>query len=161
MVLLLRGFLPEACAATDEETAMKTGAAPEWLKISELPRVAWMIDGMLEAAQEMYPILQAAREKPHVMDDATINRVYDGYGTQLEDLWLYEEQLRRFGKDKTSAEQGREIDRLTSQLMKLRSTLTDCLKLADEISEGTINKIIAMDDMQLAFEVLSGKRKLP
>ena len=140
---------------------MKTGAAPEWLKISELPRVAWMIDGMLEAAEEVYSTLQQARNKPHVMDDFTINCVYEVHGTQLEDLWLYEEQLRRFEKEKTHAEQGREIDRLTSQLMKLRATLTNCIKLADEISEGTIDKIMAMDDLQLAFEVMLGKRKLP
>ena len=48
------------------------------------------------------------------MDDSTINRVYEVHGTQLEDLWLYEEQLRRFEKEKTKAEQGREIDRLTA-----------------------------------------------
>jgi hypothetical protein len=140
---------------------MKTGAVPEWLKISELPRVAWMVDGMLEAAEEVHGSLQAAREKPHVMDDFTINRVYEVHGGQLEDLWLYEEQLRRFEKEKTKAEQGREIDRLTAQLVKLRATLTRCITLADEIREGTIDKIMAMDDMQLGLEVALGKRKLP
>ena len=140
---------------------MKTGAAPQWLNISELPRVAWMIDGMLEAATEVQGSLQAAREKPHVMDDVTLNRVYEVHGSQLEDLWLYEEQLRRFEKAKTHAEQGKEIDRLTLQLMELRTTLTSCLKLADEISQGTIHTILAMDDLQLGLEVILGKRKRP
>lgn len=140
---------------------MKTGPTPQWLNISELPRIAWMIDGMLEAAEEVSAILQEAREKPHVMDDGTINRVYEVHGTQLEDLWLYEEQLHRFEKEKTNAEQGKEIDRLTSQLIQLRTTLTSCLKLADEISQGTIDKIMAMDDLQLGLEVLLGKRKPP
>ncbi len=140
---------------------MKTGPSPQWMKISEMPRVAWMIDGMLETAEEVYNSLQEARKTPHVMDDHTINRVYEVHGTQLEDLWLYEEQLRRFEKEKTNADQGKEIDRLTTQLMKLRGVLTSCIKLADEIREGTLNKIMAMDDEQLALEVLLGKRKLP
>jgi len=140
---------------------MKTGASPQWMKISEMERVAWMIDGMLESAEEVCRNLQEARKKPHIMDNHTINRVYEVHGTQLEDLWLYEEQLRRFEKEKTNAEQGRKIDRLTAQLMKLRGVLTSCIKLADEISEGTINKIMAMDEEQLALEALRGKRKLP
>src|SRR5438067_802507 len=98
---------------------MKTGPSPQWLKISELPRVAWMIDGMLEGAQEVYATLQIAVKKPQGMDDYTIDRVYEVHGTQLEDLWLYEEQLGRFRKEKTNLEQGNEIDRLTAQLTKL------------------------------------------
>lgn len=140
---------------------MKTGATPQWLNISELPRIAWMMDGMLEAAEEVYIVLQEAREKSHVMEDSTTRRVYEVHGRQLEDLWLYEEQLRRFEKEKTNGEQGKEIDRLTSQLMKLRTMLTHCIKLADKISEGTIDKIMAMDDLQLGLEVMLGKRKRP
>ncbi|QBD75162.1 hypothetical protein EPA93_03795 [Ktedonosporobacter rubrisoli] len=140
---------------------MKTGPSPQWLKITEMPRVAWMIDGMLEAAEEVYGSLQQAREKPHVMDDLAINRVYEVHGSQLEDLWLYEEQLRRFEKEMTSADQGKEIDRLTAQLVKLRGVLAASLKLADEIREGTLNRIMEMDDGQLAIEVMQGKRKPP
>jgi hypothetical protein len=35
---------------------------------------------MLEAATEVHISLQAAREKPHVMDDFTIYRVYEVHG---------------------------------------------------------------------------------
>lgn len=140
---------------------MKAGPTPQWMKISEMPRVAWMIDGMLEAAEQVHSSLRGAKEKPHTIDDYTIDRIYEVHGTQLDELWLYEEQLRRFEKEKTSVEQGKEIDRLTAQVMKLRGVLNSCIKLAEEIREGTINRIMEMDSTQLATEVILGKRKLP
>ena len=35
-----------------------------------------------------------------------------------------------------------------------------CLTLTDEMKEGTIDKILAKDDVELAIEFLMGKRKL-
>jgi hypothetical protein len=54
----------------------------------------------------------------------------------------------------------REIERLTDQLSALRQVLTLCLALVDEMKDGTIDKILAKDDVELAIEFLMGKRKL-
>jgi hypothetical protein len=56
--------------------------------------------------------------------------------------------------------QRHEIGRLTDQLTELRQVLTACLALADEMKDGTIEKILAKDDVELALEFLLGKRKL-
>jgi hypothetical protein len=53
-----------------------------------------------------------------------------------------------------------EIGRLTDQLTELRQVLTACMALADEMKDGTIEKILAKDDVELALEFLMGKRKL-
>ena len=57
------------------------------------------------------------------------------------------------------AAQARELTRLGGQLDALRRTLTVSLALAEELQAGTIEKILAKDDVELAMEYLLGKRK--
>ena len=54
-----------------------------------------------------------------------------------------------------------DIERLNSWIHKIKEINERVLELAKLISENTIDKILAKDDMELALEVLSGKRKLP
>jgi hypothetical protein len=133
---------------------------PNWQPVSFLPSIAEMIDGMLESAQEVHISLQQASTQPHIMDDYTIGRVHEVHGTQLHDLWLYEEQLARWQNDSPTQMQCHEIGRLTDQLTELRRVLAACLALADEMKDGTIEKMLAKDDVELALEFLMGKRKL-
>lgn len=133
---------------------------PNWQPISFLPAIAEMIDGMLESAKEVHGSLQQARSRPHVMDDYTIGRVREVHGTQLDDLWLYEEQLSRWQTPTPPAAQQQEISRLNQQLTELRGVLTATLALADEMKDGTIEKILAKDDVELGLEFLMGKHKL-
>jgi hypothetical protein len=131
---------------------------PNWQPISFLPNIAWMIDGMLESAQEVHGSLQQARLRPHVMDDYTISRVCEAHGTQLDDLWLYEKQLSRWQTPAPSKAEQQEITRLNQQLAELRRVLTSTLALADEMKDHTIEKILAKDDFELGLELLMGKR---
>ena len=133
---------------------------PNWQSISFLPQIAEMIDGMLESAQSVLDSLERARTRPHIMDDYTLGRVREVHGTQLNDLWLYEEQLSRWTKESPTEKQRTEIERLTDQLTTLRQVFTLCLALADEMKDGTIDQILAKDDVELASEFLMGKRKL-
>jgi hypothetical protein len=75
-----------------------SGASPKLAAHHFMPSIAEMIDGMLESAEEVHGSLQVARTRLHVMDDYTLGRVRDVHGTQLDDLWLYEEQLSRWQK---------------------------------------------------------------
>ena len=138
----------------------ESNQTPNWQPISFLPQIAEMIDGMLESAQNVHDSLQQASTQPHVMDDYTLGRVREVHGTQLNDLWLYEEQLSRWTQGSPTETQRREIGRLTDQLSILRHVLTLCLTLTDEMKDGTIDKILAKDDVELAIEFLMDKRKL-
>ena len=131
----------------------------KWQPIGFLPQITEMIDGMLTSAQEVHDNLKRARTRPHIMDDYTLGRVREVHGTQLNDLWLYEEQLSRWTKDSPTERQRSEIGRLTDQLSALRQVLTLCLTLTDEMKDGTIDQILAEDDVELAIEFLMGKRK--
>ncbi len=147
-------------AKTKEGNPVADGQTPNWQPISFLPELAEMVDGMLASAEEVYGSLQQAQDRPHVMDDYTIGRVREVHTTQRNDLWLYEEQLARWQHTMPTLAQETEIKRLQRQLDQLRSVLTVCLALTDELKEGTIDKVLGKSDVELAIEVLTGKRKL-
>jgi hypothetical protein len=138
---------------------MPEDRVPQWHPISALPMIAQALDGMLESAEDVLQSLEQARPRPHVLDDYTIGRVREAHGTQLNDLWWYTEQLARWQRANPAPAQQQELERLTHQVAALRRVLTASLALAEELQAGTIEKVLAKDDVELAFEFLLGKRK--
>jgi hypothetical protein len=114
---------------------------PQWQPIERLPLVASHIDGMLESATEQYETLQLAKPKPFVLDDYTVGRVIDVFTTQQGDLWLFDEQLRRW-------------ERLAGQMLQLHEVIAAILRLAHELKERTIEKVLAKSDVELGLEML-------
>jgi len=129
---------------------------PTWQPISQLALIASLIDMALDDADEQDATLQEATPKPHVLDDYTVGRVKTVYTEQRDDLWLYEEQLRRWGAQALTLAQRREVERLTGQLGRLRERIGAILALADELAAGTIEKVLAKDDVELGLEMLLG-----
>ena len=127
---------------------------PQWQPIERVALIAHHIDGMLESAEEQYETLQLARPKPHVLDDYTVGRVIQVYTVQRDDLWLFDEQLRRWEAGQLTAAQGKEVERLVSQMKRLREVITAILALADELKEHTIEKVMAKSDVELGIEAL-------
>jgi len=130
-------------------------ATPNWQPIDKLPLIAPMIDGMLEAAEEQYPSLQDARSRPYVLDDYTVGRVVEVYTAQRNDLWLYEEQLRRWAALTLSTGQRREVKRLSVQMGRLRAVIDAILTLADDLKVGTIERVLSKSDLELGLDFLS------
>jgi ribosomal protein L16 Arg81 hydroxylase len=139
----------------------KSDMTPNWQPISALPKIAYITDEMLNETQEQYETLLEAREKPHVLDDYTVDRVHSAFTTQLEDVSLFDEQLSRWKKGKLDSDQRQEVERLTKQTEELRKACQQILSLAAELKKGTINRILEKSDAELALDVLSGKLKLP
>ncbi len=127
---------------------------PQWQPITQLALIASHIDGMLEAAQEQYQTLQPARAKPHVLDDYTVGRVTDVFTAQKNDLWLFEEQLKRWAAQSLTARQRTEVQRLTTQMARLRQVITDILALADELKKGTIEQVLGKSDEEIGLDFL-------
>jgi hypothetical protein len=46
-----------------------------WQPISQIPLIASIIDGALDDTRDHVGTLSEARSRPHVLDDATIDRV--------------------------------------------------------------------------------------
>ncbi|MCU0533947.1 MAG: hypothetical protein MUD14_08625 [Hydrococcus sp. Prado102] len=134
---------------------------PNWQPISSLPLIATAIDGMLEGAREQYPALEQAKNRPGALDDFTIERVVSVYTQQASDLWLYEEQLRRWKEQKLTQAQHLEVTRLEGQLEQLRAQIDAILSLAKALKPMTIESLMGKSDLEIAIDVLSGKLQLP
>ena len=139
----------------------KSDMTPNRQPISALPMIAYIIDGMQHEAQGQHENLLEAMEKPHVLDDYTVDRVHSVYSTQLDDVLLFDEQLSHWKKGQLDSDQRQEVERLTRQTDELRKICQQILSLAAELKKGTINRILEKSDVELALDVLSGKLKLP
>lgn len=139
---------------------MSDSPTPRFHPISALPMIAEIIDGMLAEAQDQWNNLDAVRDMPHVLDDATVERAIRCYSEQRTYVPIYKEQLARWAKLELTAEQRSEVTRLQGQIADLDRSLSHILKLADELEENTIEKTMAKDDAELAIDVLNGKLKM-
>jgi hypothetical protein len=106
-------------------------------------------------------MLGEAREKPHVMDDMTLNRAISNHRKYLEGAWVYDEQLTRWKKENPTGDQSKEIERLTGQMVKYRKMCEDIIAVSEEVKKGSINRILEMSDEEVAIAVLTGKLKMP
>ena len=134
---------------------------PEWQPIERLPLIAEMIDGYVADAQEQEQTLREAKQRPHVFDDALVDRIDKVYGDALEMTGLFEQQLRRWRNSGLTVDQKRDVARLEGQVLCLRRGLTTILALAAEIRQGTIDRVMDKSDLELGLEVLLGIRPPP
>lgn len=127
---------------------------PNWQPLSALPLVAHIIDGSLSSNEEQYQTLLQAKDRPYILDDALVARVIRLYTEQQDDHWVMEEQLARWKKLNLSEAQRQEIERLEGQLARDKELIEAVLELADELKEGTIEKMLGKDDAELGLEEL-------
>lgn len=146
--------------ATHLEITDMNQETPHWQPISELPMIASLIDGMVTDTTEQWETLQLAKDRPHVLGSALVERIQRAYSGQLNTSGLFKEQLTRWQNEQLSTAQANEVLRLQGQVEKLRTNLSHILGLADEIKDKTIDKILEKDDFELGLDVLLGKQKL-
>ena len=105
----------------------------------------------------MYSLFSQVEEKPWVLDDATIHRTIRLYQERLEIIDDYFEQIARWKKEKLTAYQKQEIERLKSAIGETRELAQAVLDLANKIKANMIDQILARDKGKLALDVLLGK----
>ena len=127
-----------------------------WQPISEMPLIARMIDGALDDTREHLETLSEARVRPHVLDDATIDRTERVHAEQLQFIDIYAQQISRWRTGKPSKDQIRELDRMEAQNGHLRAATADVLALASELRKGTIERVMDMSDLDLGLQALLG-----
>jgi hypothetical protein len=129
-----------------------------WQPISQIPLIASMIDGALRDTSDHFQTLAKACARPHVLDDATIDRVECVHREQLAFVDIYTEQLRRWRAEAPSARQRQELDRLEEQNHHLRQVTADVLALAAKLREGTIDRVMQRSDLELGLQTLLASR---
>ena len=128
-----------------------------WQPLSQMPLISSMIDTALEDTREHLSTLAEARERPHVLDDATIDRTEQVHSEQLQFVGIYAEQISHWRSETQSLAQGRELDRMEEQNGRLRSVTADVLALAGELRKGTIERVMDMSDVELGLQALLGR----
>ncbi len=76
------------------------------------------------------------------------------FGERKEFLGIYAEQLARWKALNLNATQRIEVERLLRQLEKLVRVNAEILTLANQLQEGTIEKVLGKSDLQLGLEAL-------
>jgi hypothetical protein len=76
-----------------------------WQPISAMPLIASMIDDALDDTRDHLKTLSEARTRPHVLDDATIDRAERVHNEQLEFVDIYAQQISRWRAETPSAEE--------------------------------------------------------
>ena len=133
---------------------MADDPAPHWQPLAALPLIASLIDGELADGQEHHATLLSVRDQPYVLDDATVERSIKLHTEQRDFLGVFAEQLARWRHEQPTDAQRRELDRLDGQIERLRAVLEDILKLAEELKQGTIERVLAKSDLELGLEAL-------
>jgi len=128
-----------------------------WQPLTFLPKIRYMINGMLDAAQQTYEPLRQIK----VHDDYTIQRIFEVTGQQVEDEWMYDEQLSRWMEDKDlKPEQRTEIQTLQKNMEDLKQVNRKILEIAEEHKNKTIEKVLSKSDAEIGLDFLLGKLKI-
>ena len=133
----------------------------QWQPLSALPEVSRDVDEQFTNTREQYEQLLRARDQPHLLDDAIVARVIRLVTDELEFLSVYREQLARWYQSQPAPGQFIELDRMTHQLDRWRELLEQQLALAQDLNVGTIDKVLAKSDHELAAALLAGDMKFP
>ena len=129
-----------------------------WQPISEIPLIAGMIDEALDDTREHIATLTEGVPRPHVFDDATVDRIDRVHAEQMEFVGIYAEQIGRWRNARPTVSQTRELDRMEEQNRQLRDATATVLTLSREIRKGTIDRVMEKSDLELGLEaVLRGR----
>ncbi len=133
---------------------MADDPVPHWQPLTALPLIASLIDGEPADGQEHHATLLSVRDRPQVLDDATVERSLKLHTEQRDFLGVFVEQIAPWRHDRPTDAQHRELDRLEGQLERLRAVLNDILELAGELQRGTIERVLAKNDRERGLNAL-------
>jgi hypothetical protein len=130
-------------------------STPNWQPLSALPMMASMVSEQLADVQQQLDTLKSVQSRPHVLDEATVERMLQVYGEQDAFLWVYDEQVMRWQREALTNEQRLMLEGMAQQLIELNSALTEILSMAEAFKGKTIESILGKSDLEIAMEFLS------
>lgn len=119
--------------------------------------LSYAIAGALDAAKDQLENMQKAKNKPHVLDDQLINQIIESYTKQNDSVADERALCIYWKKTKLSVQQRKTVDELLDNLVELERINQQILFLAEHFKDHTIDKIMGMEDVDLALSSLAGK----
>jgi len=126
-----------------------------WQPIGQMPLIASMIDGALDDTSKHLQTLTGARTQPHVLDDATIDRVEQVHTEQMDFIDIYPADQPLACREALAIPNPRAGPH-GAQNRQLRAVTADVLALAAELRKGTIERVMDMTDLELGLQALLG-----
>lgn len=129
---------------------------PTWRPISDLSLVEKGLNGTLKSSEEQYALLLKAREQI-ILDEHSIKRIIRLFNERAEYIKFYAEQVKRWEaiSNITSSDQAK-LSEFNDKIKRTKELNDNVLNLAKELENLTIDKIVSMDDVELAVNTLSG-----
>lgn len=135
---------------------------PVMQSISILPLSIRMNAEQIANTREVQANLQSIRERPHLMDDETIDRILKLYTeAKAQGIPAMQAHLVHWRKTRPSAQQTKQLDHFAEQLTELQTGCDLVLAAATEIRKGTIDRVMAMSDEALGLANLRGETQPP
>ena len=119
--------------------------------------LSYAIIGALDAAKDQLGNMQKAKTKPHVLDDQLVDQIIMSYTKQNKSIADEKALCIYWRKSKLSAQQKKTVDSLLDNLAELERVNQQILFLAEHFKDHTIDKIVGMEDVDLAISYLTGK----
>ena len=131
------------------------GREQNWYPISKLGWFTSHIREGVEATSRQLELLQPARARPYLLDDATVARIIRVHRDQADDLDLFQNQAGKWkATPGLTGAQRAGIAVYEALITQLRQVNAEVLAVADELSRGTIDTVLAKSDLELGVEAL-------
>lgn len=125
-----------------------------WYPVSEAGRFTGHVRDGIEVTAHQLEFLQPARERPWLLDDATVARTIQVHRDQADDLALFQNQADRWKSASLIAAQQAEVEEYEAALAQLRDLNDQVLAVAAELAHGTVEATLAKSDLELGVEAL-------
>ncbi len=131
------------------------GQEQNWYPVSKLDWFTGHIREGIAVTRHQLELLQPARARPYVLDDATVADIIRVHRDQADDLTLFQNQADRWkaAPGLTGAQQAG-VTAYETLIAQLRQVNAEVLAVADELSHGTIDTMLAKSDLELGIEAL-------
>ena len=117
--------------------------------------------GMLDSSRDQLETMQQVKDRPHILDDAIIDRSLKLYTAQNVDSDMFLQQCAIWRKQELNEVQSYQIQEIEKCTKSLIDTNNQILFIINACKDSTIDKILEKSDMELALDMLTGKSVFP
>jgi hypothetical protein len=123
--------------------------------LSYMPLISSISAQQVADLRKLRQDLASARTRPHVFDDATIERVISVHTETLGFVPFTRRQLDHWDEDEPSVAERETIQRIRDETDEIELLVREVLSLAEEIKVGTIDKVLAKDEFDVGWDALA------
>ena len=151
---LVTARIPVPAAILSGVTA-HPGQEQNWYPVGRLGWFTGQIREGIAVTRHQLELLQPARSRPYLLDDATVARTIQVHRDQAGDLDLFQNQADRWKASPGLTQTQRAgVAAYEALIAELRQVNSEVLAVAAELAHGTIETVLAKSDLELGIEAL-------